>query len=186
MPSDALLIIDMQAGMLQSDRPPRDVEEVVRRINSVADAVREAGGLVVFIQHRGAPEDDFAENAPGWPILPSLERMDDDHVVSKTTCDSFYHTELDSLLKRHHVDRLFVCGWATDFCVDTTVRAAVSRDCNVTVIGDAHTAADRPHLDAASIIRHHNLTWQDLLTPPDRSIEVVDSSDALRQLGQEA
>ena len=51
-------------------------------------------------------------------------------------------------------------------------------------IGDAHTATDRPHLDTAAIIRHHNLTWQGLLTPPDRFIEVVDSNDLVRQLGQ--
>lgn len=40
----ALLIIDMQAGMLQSATPPRDVDGVVERINTVARALHEPRG----------------------------------------------------------------------------------------------------------------------------------------------
>ena len=51
-------------------------------------------------------------------------------------------------------------GSATDFCVDTTVRAAASRDYEVALIADGHTTRDRPHLEAAAIIQHHNWMWE--------------------------
>lgn len=87
-------------------------------------------------------------------------------------CDAFYHTELEAVLQEHQVDELYMAGWATDFCVDTTLRAAASREYHMTVLSDAHTTADRPHLAAASIIQHHNLTWADLIVP-GRPIRVV-------------
>ena len=55
-------------------------------------------------------------------------------------------------------------GWATDLCVDSTVRSAVSNHHNVVVVTDAHTLSDRPHLDAASVIRHHHWVWSNLIT----------------------
>ncbi|ETX00427.1 MAG: isochorismatase [Candidatus Entotheonella factor] len=178
---EALLIIDMQVGMLESEAPPRDVDLVVQRINAVASAMRNSNRLVIFIQHCGPKGDPFAPGESGWSFLPSLERTENDLVVSKTTCDAFYKTELDTLLQQHQIDELVITGWATDFCVDTTIRAAASRDYDITVIGDAHTAADRTHLDAASIIQHHNSTWSALIVPR-RHIRIVMADAVVRQL----
>lgn len=55
--------------------------------------------------------------------------------------------------------------------VDATVRSAVSHDHHVIAVADGHTPSDRPHLDAAQIIRHHNWLWSQLITR--RSIKVV-------------
>ena len=85
-------------------------------------------------------------------------------MVHKRACDAFYETDLAEVLDKHRVTRLLVTGCATDFCVDTTVRAAASRDYEVVVVEDGHTTADRPHVDAVSLIRHHNWLWQNLST----------------------
>src|SRR5215471_12124283 len=61
-------------------------------------------------------------------------------------------------------DRVLVTGWATDFCVDATVRSAVSIGHHVVVVGDGHTRSDRPHLDAPTVITHHNWVWSGLIT----------------------
>ncbi len=180
---EALIIIDMQVGMLDSERPPRDVELVVQRINAVADAMRKANRPVMLIQHCGPAGDPFAQGEPGWQFLPSLERSESDLVVAKSTCDAFYKTELDTLLKRRGVNELAIAGWATDFCVDTTICAAASCEYSITVIGDAHTAADRPHLDGASIIQHHNAIWSDLIVP-SQPIRVVTADAVMRQLAE--
>ena len=176
----ALLVIDMQVGMFENGTP-RDVDGVLQRINHVARAMRTADGIVVFVRHDGPANDTFARGNAGWRLLASLERTEADLVVSKTTCDAFYDTELDAVLKRRRVDELFISGWATDFCVDTTIRAAASREYDVTVVSDAHTAADRAHLSAASIIRHHNLTWAEMIVP-GRPIAVVPADTVVRLL----
>lgn len=177
----ALIIVDMQAGMFENGRSPLNVDVVVDRLNMVGAYVRAGGGLVVFIQHTGQPGSDYAPGQPGWELLPSLDRRPEDRVVSKTICDSFYDTELDSVLKSCGVEELIIGGWATDYCVDTTVRAAVSHEYQVTVIRDAHTAADRNHLDAASVIEHHNRTWNGLMAPRG-GVQVLTTVHVLRAL----
>ncbi len=177
----ALLIIDMQAGLFTPETPRHDSEGVVRRVNAVARAVRERGGTVIFIQHDGPKGDPFEPGAPGWQLLASLERKPEDVVVHKTACDSFYQTDLSDVLRRRSLRRLLVTGCATDFCVDTTVRAAVSREYEVVVVSDAHTTADRPHVDAASLIRHHNWLWPDLIHPKVK-VEVMEAAGVIARL----
>ncbi len=161
----ALLVVDMQAALFTEDTPRFDAEGVVLRINELARGVRDSGGTVIFIQHEGPKGDPFEAGSPGWEILEHLERETEDPAVGKTACDAFYKTELDDLLNQLGIQTLLITGCATDFCVDTTVRAAASRDYRVAVASDGHTTADRPHLDARTIIEHHNHTWKNLILP---------------------
>jgi len=159
----ALLVIDMQVGLFDGDPPRHDADGVIRRINEIVKVVRATGGIVIFIQHED--NDGLTRESENWEILPSLERVDTDLLLRKQACDSFYETELPSLLEQHGVQEIIITGCATDFCVDTTVRAAASRNYEVVVVDDAHTTKDRPHLDAESIIRHHNWMWRNLILP---------------------
>ena len=176
-----LLVIDMQVGLFGVETPRLDAEGVVERINAVGRVVRRAGGLVAFIQHDGPPGDTFEPGSDGWRLLPSLERQDVDLVIHKRACDAFYETDLAEVLRRHEARRLIVTGCATDFCVDTTVRAAASRDYEIVVVEDGHTTADRPHVDALAVIRHHNWVWENLIHPRTR-IEVLPATSVLARL----
>jgi nicotinamidase-related amidase len=157
-----LLIVDMQVGLFQGE-PRHDADGVVARVNALARGVRAAGGHIIFIQH----EDDgaFARGEAGWQLLPTLERRPADLLVGKTACDSFYRSELDEVLRELQITRLLVTGCATDFCVDTTIRSAASKDYEVVVVADGHTTKDRPHLGAEAIIEHHNWMWSNLILP---------------------
>jgi nicotinamidase-related amidase len=159
----ALLVVDMQVGLFEGDSPRYDAQGVIQRINEIARAVRAAGGVVIFIQHED--HGGLQRGTEGWEILPALERVDADLCVHKQACDSFYETNLSDLLEHYGAQEIIITGCATDFCVDTTVRAAASRDYDVVVAEDAHTTRDRPHLDAPSIIRHHNWMWKSLILP---------------------
>jgi nicotinamidase-related amidase len=172
---DALLVVDMQVGLLNAD-PKHDLAGVVERINRLAAHTRDQAGRVIFVQHCGIAGDDFAPDTPGWALLPDLQRDASDIVVNKSLNDPFTGTGLQALLQQIAPDRVLVTGWATDLCVDATVRAAVAHDHHVVAVADGHTLSDRPHLDAASIIRHHNWVWSELITR--RSIKVA-AADAL-------
>lgn len=174
---ETLLIIDMQQGLFDSaDR--FDAGGVVQRINELSGQIRSSGGNVIFIQHDGTSGDPIEQGSPGWEILQELERDSEDKIIRKTACDAFYRTGLDNHLKKQGTGRLIITGCATDFCVDTTVRSAASLDYEIVAISDAHTTADRPHLKAESIIRHHNWVWENLILPDSR-IRVVSTKEYL-------
>jgi nicotinamidase-related amidase len=173
---DAMLIVDMQVGLLNGD-PKHDLHGVIERINRLAAKVREQSGTVIFVQHCGCKGDDFEPQTPGWALLPELFRDPADVVVQKNLNDPFAGTELQLRLKEIAPDRLLITGWATDLCVDTTVRSAVENHHNVVVVADGHTLSDRPHLDAVSVIRHHHWVWSNLITR--RTIRLASASELL-------
>jgi nicotinamidase-related amidase len=172
---DALLVVDMQVGLLKGDRK-HDLAGVIGRINDLAAGVRERAGRVIFIQHCGA-DDDFAPQASGWQLLPELSRDGADVIVRKSLNDPFAGTDLQARLQAMAPDRLLVTGWATDLCVDATVRSAVANGHHVVAVADGHTLSDRPHLDAAQVIRHHNWVWSELITR--RSVRVIPANDLM-------
>lgn len=159
---DVLLVVDMQEGLL-SGAPKHDLTGVVRRINELAERVRQRGGLVMYVQHEGPPGDEFEPHKNGWQLLSTLVRDERDRVVKKTFNDAFFETSLAEELARVGASRLLVTGWATDFCVDATVRSAAARGFRVVVVADAHTVSNRPHLEARRVITHHQFIWQNLI-----------------------
>ena len=175
-----LLVIDMQVGVIHG-QTRFDADGVIRRINELAQAVRAADGAVIYMQHEGKPGSLYEPGTPRWKILPVLDRQPEDPVVAKTACDAFYRTDLDATLRDLGIDQLLITGCCTDFCVDTTIRAAASRDYAVTVVADAHTTADRPHLKAKAIIAHHNWVWANFILP-ERRVHVLPAATILRDL----
>ena len=171
---DAMLVVDMQMGLLKGD-PKHDLCGVTERINRLATKVRGDSGKVIFIQH--CDGDDFEPQTPGWQFLPELLRDPADIVVRKSLNDPFAETDLQARLEEIATNRLFISGWATDFCVDSIVRSAVANHHNVVVVADGHTLSNRPHLDAISVIRHHNWVWSHLIT--QRSIKVAKADELL-------
>jgi nicotinamidase-related amidase len=145
---------------------------VISRINQLSEYLRANEGRVIFIQHDGTAEEGLSPNTSGWEILSALTRTDSDIIIRKTTNDAFYNTELHHILARIKPEKSIVSGWATDFCVDTTVRSAVSHNYNVVVASDCHTLSNRPHLKPEQVIEPHVWVWKTLITPA-KEVEVI-------------
>ncbi len=170
---DILVVVDMQAGLLDG-APKHDLDGVVARINALAAHVRAAGGAVVWIRHCGPAGDAFAPGAPGWAFLPALDVAIDDIVVEKRLNDAFAGTDLQQRLDALAPERLIVAGWATDYCVDSTLRSAVSLGYRVLVAADAHTLSDRPMLAAPAAIAYHNWLWTGLIADPPVTVRTTE------------
>lgn len=175
----ALLVVDMQVECFAGTPPRLDEAGTVRRINTLAARIRPTG-LVVFIQHTDTGA--YAHGSQGWRLLPELDVRSEDVLVEKSACDSFLETSLDAELRARNVSELIIVGCATDFCVDTTVRAAASHGYRVVVPSDGHTTRDRPHLSAQGVIAHHNYVWADLILPRGATVRVLPVSRVMDEL----
>ena len=170
---NTLLVIDMQNAWF--DEAPRfDKPGVIERINQAAACVRRDGGRVVYIRHC---DGDAVPGSRAWQVIPELEVDAADRHVDKLACDSFAGTELLEQLAGS--ETLYICGLATEFCVDTTLRAALSQGFDVVALSDAHTTGDRPHLSARHVIEHHNWIWTHLAVPAGRRLAVQTVQDAV-------
>ncbi|GAA3652446.1 isochorismatase family protein [Flavivirga jejuensis] len=173
----ALLVIDMQKGSFTPETPRHDTHGVINRINLLADRFRTSGNHVFYIQHDGTKHNEFIPNTEPWDIVSELQVSQEDILINKYANDVFYHSNLKSELETHHINKLYITGCATDFCVEATIQSALAKDYNITVVKDGHTTGNRPHLNAEKIIEHYNWVWQNMI--PTKGIIKVESFEAI-------
>lgn len=176
----AFLIIDVQRGLFCADPPPWAADGIIERINACSAAFRKAGAPVFVIQHDGTDEEELSPGSSGWELMAELEISREDIRLRKTTCDAFYGTALHEELRQRGIKHLVISGYATEYCIESTVRAGVSRDYQVWVVSDAHTTNDTPVLSARKVIEHHNHTWPNCTAKdPVRLIKTEDLTRAV-------
>ena len=156
----ALLVVDVQSGVVDWEDPSCRGVEVLERIGGLIARARASGAPVVYVQHDGSEGGRLAVGSHGWGIHPAVAPAAGELVVRKRASDSFHETPLQSELDRRGVRHLVVVGCRTQYCVDTTCRRATTLGYDVTLAGDAHTTMD-DLLSAEQIIAHHNATLDD-------------------------
>lgn len=159
--SQALIVIDVQRALFQASPAPYEAVAVLARINALMARARARGLPVVLVQHASSG-GRLQRGSDGWELDPRLELAASDQVLHKTSPDSFLRTDLEALLHSQDVQQLVVCGYASEFCVDTTVRRAAGLGFGVILVEDAHTTHDKVHASAAQIRAHVNATLPEL------------------------
>jgi nicotinamidase-related amidase len=161
--NEAVVVIDVQNAILDIPGMKRPAEThaafdgLVARIATFVERARNRGFPVLFVQHDGQPGHRLERGSSGWQIRPELAPIRDALIIHKTACDSFFKTTLESELASRRIDRLIVGGCMTQYCVDTSVRRAVSLGYDVTLAEDGHLTADSEPLTFDQIIAHHNV-----------------------------
>lgn len=162
--SAALVIVDFQQAILEGLGGNREgetrvaLDATVQRIASLLARARSSGVPVIHIQHDGAAGHRLEPSQPGWAIRQEVVPNASEPVVRKQACDAFFETSLETELAKHGIKRIVVAGCMTQYCVDTTVRRAVSLGYDVTLPADGHMTADANGLTFEQIIAHHNAT----------------------------
>lgn len=156
MSDTALLIIDVQNGVVDGELRAARLDSVLANLNLASAKARQRGMPVIFVQHE---EAGLERGSADWQLHPGLVQAEGDLYVAKCYGDSFCDTGLAELLSAHGVGTLWIGGCATDFCIDSTVRNAVSRGYTVHVIGDAHTTLSAFSLSGEQVIDHFNAAW---------------------------
>lgn len=159
--TDALLIVDVQNDFLPGGSlavPHGD--EVIAPLNRYIHEFR-LRRLPIIATRDWHPEKHCSFRAQGgpWPphcvqdsdgarISPALHLPDDTVLISKGTFEDrdaysgFQGTELESLLRAREIERLFIGGLATDYCVRQTVLDALERRFTVYLLSDAIRAVE--------------------------------------------
>ena len=171
-----LLIIDVQEVFfnhpeynLFNDKP------LVSNINELIKQAREKSIPVIFIQHTDQDEQDLLfEGKDDWQLHKGLDRLSSDKVIQKTKWDGFYQTELLDYLKQNEIEKIIFAGAQTEFCLDTTIRAAYSLGFQKNLlVKDTHSTLDSNVMTANDIITHHENVWNNrFVTIIDRDTKI--------------
>ncbi len=193
-PKTALLIIDMINDYIhpegaygkQGIANPK-VKDIIPPIVKLVGVCRQLGVPVIGVSHAthrradGTPADIglILEPRPflkheglelgtwGTKIIDELPEYD--FLIEKPRLNAFFQTSLDTLLRGLGVNTLLLTGIQTNYCVESTARAAWDLDLHFIVVEDGTTCFD-PRLQAASLETLANLGG---VATSDRVIEAL-------------
>ncbi|MFF4190009.1 cysteine hydrolase [Nonomuraea sp. NPDC001831] len=159
----ALLVLDLQQGVLASLPGPEEQEALLSRVAGAAAGLRAHGAAVVHVR-LGFTEADWAaipaanptfsligrgrllhHEDPGTDFHPRVAPEPGDLVVRKTRVGALSTTDLDRRLRERGITTLVVAGLTTGGAVLSTVADAADRDYRLHVLSDGVADPD-PHL----------------------------------------
>lgn len=155
----ALLIIDMQVGLFHGPEKPREGKRTLANIQQLIKKTRLKNVPVFAVRHTGPEGSPIAAGSPFWQLLPELGLdAEIDVLFNKSRPNAFHGTELAQQLTAAQIDDLYIVGMKSQFCIDSTCRAAADLGFKPLLVADAHTCMDTAALPAHAIIDHHNAT----------------------------
>jgi ureidoacrylate peracid hydrolase len=168
----AHIVVDLQNGFMAPGAVAEigEAREIVPNVNRISEAVREAGGLVVYIQntfdevavrtwstffdHFCSPSrrqrmiDAFTPGADGHALWPGLDVRPEDLTVYKRRFGAFAPgaSDLHAILQDRGVDTLIITGTASQVCCESTARDAMMLNYKVFFVADGNaTFTDEEH-----------------------------------------
>jgi nicotinamidase-related amidase len=153
----ALVIIDLQRGIIARQAAPHTAQQVIEKSAAIGRKCNDVGALVVLVHVTFAPDGadrlkqpvDVAMAIPpgGLPadfaeLTEEIAALRSEVVITKRQWGAFYGTELDLQLRRRGITTIVLCGIATNFGVEQTAREAWQHGYAVVIPEDACTSVD--------------------------------------------
>ena len=153
--STALVLIDLQQGILPLANGPYSGAQVLETAGALANRFHALGALVVRVRvgwSDGAPDMlrqpvDQAPPVPAGGLPPdwmdwpaALPAAESDLQITKRQWGAFYGTELDLQLRRRGIRTLALGGIATHAGVESTARTAWELGYQLILVEDAMSA----------------------------------------------
>lgn len=150
----ALVLIDLQHGIVGMQTAPYPAAEVVERSRRLAESFRAHGSTIVYVRVDLAdflqlPVDSPSRDphAPPPPaiaseLVPDAGFQDGDIVITKRHWGAFAGTELEQQLRRRGVETVVLGGIATNIGVESTARQGTGLGFAFVIVEDACSTFD--------------------------------------------
>jgi nicotinamidase-related amidase len=146
----ALVVIDVQESFRQ--RPNWAAisnPEIAKQVNRLTETFRAAGEMIVWVLHVEPGSGTVFDPVSGHVrLMDGLEAAEGEPVITKTSFNAFYTTDLQQQLTSAGIVEVVLCGIRTEQCVETTARDAAGRGYEVTFVTDATATNPIEHRDA--------------------------------------
>ena len=148
----ALIVIDLQEGILDPEPVPHGKAQIVARSVALAQAFAAAGMPIVLTvtdfapgyadAPKGQADAPWTLPAEGLPpafarLVPEVDALPAAVRIVKRQMSAFFGAELDLQLRRRGCDTVVICGVATNMAVEATARAGFDLNYHVVIAADA-------------------------------------------------
>jgi ureidoacrylate peracid hydrolase len=161
----ALVVVDMQNFFMADGElmAANGSADIVPNVNRLAKEVRQAGGIVIWIQALAeAPGTDGWEpfhalfhekaqgkrlgsmniNGEGFKLWPDMDVKPEDERVIKKRYSAFIQgaSNIEEVLRRHGTEMVLITGVATNVCCDSTGRDCMMRGFRTIMVSDGNAS----------------------------------------------
>jgi nicotinamidase-related amidase len=136
----ALVLIDLMPRIIALPTAPSSGAEVLARCLRLADAVRSAGGSVVFVR---VERPGVETQPPGNELAPECDPAPGDVQIVKRSTGAFHNTGLHDTLQERGIETVVLGGLVTNFGVELTGRVAADYGYSVVFVSDAMAGFDK-------------------------------------------
>lgn len=177
----AHIVVDLQNGFMAPGQVAEigTAREIVPNVNRITTALRDAGGLIVYIQNtidaatiagwstyfdyfctpsrRQRMIDAFTPGAVGHELWAGLDVRPEDLKVLKRRFGAFAPgaSDLHVILQDRGIDTLIITGTASQVCCESTARDAMMMNYKVFFVADGNaTFNDEEHNATLSAMAH--------------------------------
>lgn len=146
----ALVVVDVQKSFQQRPNWAAVSDPaIVKQVNRLVSAAREAGDLVVWVLHSEPGTGNVFDPALGHVrLMDGVVPLDGEPIVTKTSINAFTTTNLQQMLTSYGIRELVICGIQTEQCCETTARVASDLGYDVTFVTEATATFPIAHRDA--------------------------------------
>jgi nicotinamidase-related amidase len=150
----ALVIIDLQQGIVAYKTSPHTSADVIERSARLAKALREKHGTVVYVHVNMAdflklPADQLMRdpNAPPPPpeaseLVVEAGHQQGDLIITKRQWGAFAGTDLEKQLRQRGIDTVVLTGISTNMGVESTARQGTGLGFGFVIVEDACSSQD--------------------------------------------
>ncbi|MBM3608118.1 MAG: cysteine hydrolase [Alphaproteobacteria bacterium] len=183
----ALIVVDMQNAFMPlpvAHAPCDMAPKIVPQINALAQAVRETGGVVVWIQTACTQGDKITwsnahnivsheralqrfaaleRGSEGYALYKDMDARPEDLYVEKHRFSAFIQnsSDLDAILREKGIDTVLITGTVTNVCCESTARDAMMLNYKVVMVSDCNAADNDEEHNAT--LRAIYLTFGDVM-----------------------
>ncbi|WP_223485264.1 cysteine hydrolase family protein [Pseudomonas sp. A-RE-19] len=154
----ALLILDIQVGLVHGPEKLWRCEELLETVNTLMDKARSAGAPIFLSRHIGPAGSPIEPGSPLTMVAQELKLLGGEVVFEKRRPNAFEMTDLADNLRSRGATGVVITGMKTQYCVDSTCRAARDLGFDAVLVSEGHTCSDTPVMKAKDIVAHHNAT----------------------------
>lgn len=164
--ADVLIVIDLQNGVCYGKEHLFELENLIMNVNERISLYRELQKPIIFVQHC---DEELVQGEEPWAIIDKLDVQEQDIRINKIHANSFYQTNLKTVLDQLDVNRIEYCGAQTEYCMDATIKFAHGLGYKNVMVHNATSTLNNTFMTAEDTIKFYENMWK------NRYLEFIES-----------
>jgi nicotinamidase-related amidase len=171
MKDTVLLVVDVQTALIEEH--PYNESKVIANIKRLITAARQSETEVVYVRHEDGVGEELEPNTRGWQIYHEIAPEQGERIFDKQYNSAFLKTGLKEYLDEKLIKNIILVGMQTEYCIDTTCKAAFEYGYKIIIPKDTNTTFDNKYLTGEKLYEFYNYTIWDKRFAHVTSIEDI-------------